>query len=141
MRLQKAALAVAAVIGVGIIAIGTRFLLDPAASAVGFGVPAPAPTDPYLAVKGVRDIGSGLVLLAMLATRRPRTVGWAMLAASSMPVGDALVVLAHGGPPATAYGIHGATAVVAIAAAAVLLRSEAAPAARPAPRGSAVPAG
>jgi hypothetical protein len=136
MRLQKAALAVAGVIGVGIIGIGTRFLLDPAASAAGFGVPAPAATDPYLAVKGVRDIGSGLILLALLATRQRRAVGWAMLAAASMPIGDALVVLAHGGPADVAYGIHGATAAVMVAAAGVLLNDRAG---QPAPRGSAVP--
>jgi hypothetical protein len=41
MWLQRAALAVVGVIGVGIILIGTRFLLDPAASAAGFGVPVP----------------------------------------------------------------------------------------------------
>lgn len=148
MRLQKAALAVAGVIGVGIIGIGTRFLLDPGASAIGFGVPAPAASDPYLAVKGVRDIGSGLILLALLATRQRRAVGWAMLAAASMPIGDALVVLAHGGPAYAAYGIHGATAAVMVAAAGVLIAAAPQPhagaaltgrAGLPAPAGSAAP--
>lgn len=136
MWVQRAAQIVAGVIGVGIILIGARFLLDPAASAAGFGVPAPAADDPFLAVKGVRDIGSGLILLTVLALRRPRVVGWVTLAASFMPIGDALIVLAYGGPAYAAYGIHGATAVVAIAAAIVLIS---APAGRPAPRGSAVP--
>jgi Domain of unknown function (DUF4267) len=120
MWLQRAALVVVGVIGVGIILIGTRFLLDPAAGAAGFGVPAPPADDPFLAVKGVRDIGSGLILLTLLAMRRPRVLGWVTLAASVMPIGDALIVLAYGGPAYAAYGIHGATAVVAIAAAAVL---------------------
>lgn len=136
MWLQRFALVVAGVIGVGIIAIGLRFLLDPAASAAGFGTPAPAADDPFLAVKGVRDIGSGLILLAVLALRRPRVLGWVMLAASVIPVGDALIVLAHGGPASVAYGVHGATALVAIAAAVVLISG---PAGRPAPRGSAAP--
>jgi hypothetical protein len=121
MWLQRAALVVAGVIGVGITLIGLRFLLDPAASAAAFGVPAPAADDPFLAVKGVRDIGSGLILLALLALRRPRILGWVTLAASFIPIGDALIVLAYGGPAYAAYGIHGATAVVAIAAAVVLI--------------------
>jgi hypothetical protein len=136
MWLQRAALVVVGVIGVGIILIGTRFLLDPAAGAAGFGVPAPPADDPFLTVKGVRDIGSGLILLTLLALRQPRVVGWATLAASFMPFGDALTVLAYGGPAYAAYGIHGATAVVALAAAAVLISGRAG---RPAPRGSAAP--
>jgi hypothetical protein len=42
-------------------------------------------------------------------------------AASVIPIGDAAIVLAHGGPAYAAYGTHGATAAVAIAAAAVRL--------------------
>jgi Domain of unknown function (DUF4267) len=84
----------------------------------------------------VRDIGSGLILLTLLALRQPRVVGWVTLAASFIPFGDALIVLAHGGPAYAAYGIHGATAVVAAAAAAVLISGRAW---RPAPRGSAAP--
>ena len=136
MWLQRAALGVAGVIGVGIIFIGLRFLLDPVAAGAAFGVPTPAAGDPFLAVKGVRDIGSGLILLTVLALRRPAVVGWVTLAASSMPIGDALIVLAHGGPASVAYGIHGATAAVAIAAAGVLISGRAV---RPVPRGSAVP--
>ena len=137
MWLQRAALVVAGVIGVGIIFIGLRFLLDPAAAAVAFGVAAPVPGDPFLAVKGVRDIGSGLILLTLLALRRPQALGWVTLAASFIPIGDALIVLANDGPAYAAYGIHGATAVVAIAAAAVLVSGRAG---RPVPRGSAAPA-
>ncbi|TQM37497.1 DUF4267 domain-containing protein [Pseudonocardia cypriaca] len=137
MWLHRIALVVAGLIGVGIIFIGLRFLLDPAAAAVAFGVPAPAADDPFLAVKGVRDIGSGLILLTLLALRRPHVLGWVTLAASSIPIGDALIVLANGGPAYAAYGIHGATAVVAIATAAVLVSGRAG---RPVPRGSAAPA-
>ena len=136
MWLQRAALVVAGVIGVGIILIGVRFLLDPVAAGAGFGVGTPPADDPFLAVKGVRDIGSGLILLTLLAMRQPRVLGWVTLAASFIPIGDALIVLAHGGPAYAAYGIHGATAVVAIAAAIVLVSGRAG---RPSSRGSAAP--
>jgi hypothetical protein len=51
-----------AVIAVGIILIGGRFLAAPTLAATGYGVP--AGTEPhsraYLSAKGVRDIASGL---------------------------------------------------------------------------------
>ena len=44
-----------------------------------------------------------------------------MAAASLIPLGDAVIVLRSGGTRAAAFGIHGATAVVALGASAVLL--------------------
>jgi hypothetical protein len=122
MALQRLAYGVAAVIGVGIIAIGVRFLIDPVAAGAAFGVAAPPAGDPFLAVKGVRDIGTGLILLSLMAARQRRAVAWTMLAASFIPIGDMLIVLGYGGSAAAALGIHGLTAAVALAAAAVLLR-------------------
>ena len=37
-----------------------------------------------------------------------------------MPIGDAIIVLRSNGPKATVYGVHGATAVVLLATAALL---------------------
>jgi hypothetical protein len=45
-----------------------------------------------------------------------------MLVACVIPVGDAVIVLTHGGPAAVAFGVHGATAAVGIAGAVALLR-------------------
>ena len=42
------------------------------------------------------------------------------LAASTIPIGDAIIVLRSNGPKATVYGVHGATAVVLLATAALL---------------------
>ncbi len=47
-------------------------------------------------------------------------LGWFELAASTIPIGDAIIVLRSNGPKATAYGVHGATAVVLLATAALL---------------------
>ena len=47
---------------VGIIVIGARFLIAPTVAAAGFGIAAGhdgGNADPYLYVKGVRDIASG----------------------------------------------------------------------------------
>ena len=67
---------------------------------------------PYLAVKGIRDIASGLVLLAVLARGDRRTTGSTALAAATIPFGDMIVVLTRGGSPRVALGVHGATCLV-----------------------------
>ena len=120
---------VSGLIGVGIILIGARFLLAPQVAAAGYGVPAEPPSAqtpsgspyPWLYVKGVRDIASGIFIFILLANRAPHLLGAFMAAASIIPVGDAVIVLRSGGTRATAFGIHGATAVLALAASAALL--------------------
>jgi hypothetical protein len=120
---------VSGAIGVGIILIGARFLLAPQVAAAGYGVPvepagAQAPAGgpyPWLCVKGVRDIASGIFLLILLANRAPHLLGAFMAAASLIPIGDAAIVLRSGGTRAAAFGIHGVTAAVMLAASAALL--------------------
>lgn len=110
-------------LGLGIIFIGTRFLLAPRAASASFGIavaPGNGSADPYLSVKGVRDIASGFVVFILLAAGESRLLGGFMLAASIIPVGDAIIVLRRNGPKATAYGVHAVTAVVMLAAAAFL---------------------
>jgi hypothetical protein len=50
----------------------------------------------------------------------PHVLGWFELAASTIPIGDAIIVLRSNGPKATVYGVHGATAVALLATAALL---------------------
>jgi len=120
---------VSGVIGVAIILIGARFLLAPRVAAGGYGVPV-APHDaqspaggpyPWLSVKGVRDVASGIFIFILLANRSPHLLGAFMAAATLIPVGDAVIVLRSGGTRAAAFGIHGATAAVMLAASAALL--------------------
>ena len=117
---------ISGVIGVGIILIGARFLFAPQVAAAGFGVPPEAQTQagrpyPWLYAKGMRDIASGLFIAILLANRAPHLLGAFMAAASIIPVGDAAIVLRSGGTRAAAFGIHGATAAVMLAASAALL--------------------
>ncbi len=116
--------AIAALVAVGIIVVGTRYLLDPQGSAATFGVPSwpHGPDAAFLSVKGVRDIVSGLVVLDVMATGSRRALGWVLLAAAVTPFGDMLIVLTSGGLPATAFGVHGATAAVVALAGILVLR-------------------
>ena len=107
-------------LGAGIIVIGARFLVAPRAAAAGYGITAEQ-GDPYLAVKGVRDIASGVVVFVLLAAGKPHVLGRWLIAASVIPIGDAIIVLRGNGPKATAYGVHGTTAAVMLGTAALLL--------------------
>jgi hypothetical protein len=79
-------------------------------------------TDPYLAVKGVRDIASGVVVFVLLAAGPPRILAGYMVVASMIPIGDGIIVLRGNGPKATAYGVHGGTAAAMLATALLLSR-------------------
>jgi hypothetical protein len=112
-------------IAVGIVFIGARFLWDPATASRDYGIPNP-PTPPtgfatWQAVKGVRDIVSGLFVLLLMASGPPRLLGEFMLVASLIAIGDAAIVLRSGGSRTAAFGIHGLTALVIIATGASLI--------------------
>jgi hypothetical protein len=113
-----------AVIALGIIFIGGRFLAAPSLAAAGYGV---ASTEPhsraYLSAKGIRDIASGLIAAIPLAYGSTHPLGWFMLVATLIPVGDAAIVLHQGGNRAAAFGIHGSTAAVMLIISGLLLFS------------------
>lgn len=100
-----------------IIAIGTQYIARPRSAVRSFGLPLPEDgqnTTSWLRLKGVRDIASGLTLLAGLAWGGPRVAGIILLAEATIPIGDMLVVLAGKGSAKSAVGIHGVTALVMI---------------------------
>jgi hypothetical protein len=112
-------------IAVGILFIGSRFLWDPAAASRDFGIPnSPSPSTGFtgwLAVKGVRDIVSGLFVFLLMVSGPPRLLGEFMLVASLIAMGDAAIVLRSGGSRTAAFGIHGLTALTIIAVGASLI--------------------
>jgi hypothetical protein len=106
-----------------IIYVGVWFILQPHGAVSGLGIAGPSGTgEGFYDIKGVRDITSGLVPLALLITGQRRALGWALLAESFTPFGDAVTVLTHGGPLATALGVHALTAVFVLCTAGLLLR-------------------
>ena len=117
-----AALAVAVLGCASILFIGARFLLAPKAAMAGFGVPQDS-LRALTGIKGVRDITSGIVPLVVLAVAGPHAFGWALLAASITPIGDAVIVVRNGGTLRQALSVHAATAAVLIVAGLVLALS------------------
>jgi hypothetical protein len=72
-------------------------------------------------VKGARDIVSGLFVFLLMANGSPRLLGEFLLVASLIALGGAAIVLRSGGSRTAAFGIHGLTALVIIAAGASLI--------------------
>ncbi len=112
-------------IAAGIIFFGARFILQPAAAVAAFGIanspPPSSGSTAWLAVKGVRDIVSGLFVVLLMLNAPPRLLGEFMLVASFIAMGDGAIVLRSGGSRAAALGIHGVTALVILAAGASLI--------------------
>jgi hypothetical protein len=111
------------VIAIGIIFIGCRFLLAPSTAAAAYGVPAGAEphSRAYLSAKGIRDIASGLFIAIFMAYGSAHVLSWFMLAATLIPIADAVIVLHEGGSRTVAFGVHGGTAVAMVIISGLLL--------------------
>ena len=84
-------LSLAGLMAVGIIVIGCFYIVSPERIMGTFGLKPPAPdadTRAWLRLKGIRDIGSGLVVLTLMLTADRRTVGIALLVLAIIPFGD-----------------------------------------------------
>ena len=123
---RRAATMLSLVVAVFILCIGISYLVAPEAIASGFGLPV-WPTDAAAAfsnLKGVRDAVTGLVVLALLGLGQRRALGVVMLVFALIPMGDMLTVLLHDGAAATAFGMHGLTALFVAFTGLLLLRGQ-----------------
>jgi hypothetical protein len=117
---------VAALIALAVITIGSFYLVSPQRISASFGLKPPAPdadTRAWLRLKGIRDVGSGLVVLTMMATTDTRYVGIALLAFAIIPLGDMWIVLASGGSRSAAFSIHGVTCAVMLVVGLLLIHA------------------
>jgi hypothetical protein len=111
-------------IPVAIICLGINFILNPVGASTAYGIPIHDPAAfPFMWVKGIRDIFSGLVVLTFLFRGDRRTTAILFALAIFIPVGDGLVILAHLGfaPP---IFIHWGTSLYMMIVAAFLLRKK-----------------
>jgi len=113
-------LGMALLVAVGIIAIGSQYIASPRAATRIFGLPLPEDGTNiawWLRLKGVRDIVSGLTVLAFMMWGAPSGVGLILLVEAIIPVGDMLVILAAKGSTKSAFCMHGLTAGLMVLAA------------------------
>jgi hypothetical protein len=114
------------VIPVAIIGIGINFILNPVGASTAYGIPIHDPAAfPFMWVKGIRDIFSGLVVLLFLWRGDRRTTAILFALAIVIPIGDGLVILSHLGFAPPIY-IHWGTALYMMIVAAFLLSRKAA---------------
>lgn len=119
---------VALMAALGIIAIGIMYLLKPRAATQSFGLPLPEAGPNiawWLRLKGVRDIVSGMVVLASIMWGDSRMVGVILLIQAMIPLGDMSLILAARGSSKRSFGIHGLTAALMILAAIPLIAAAA----------------
>ena len=105
----------AALMAVSVMIIGCFYLVLPERMTGSFGLKPPAPdgdTRAWLRLKGIRDVVSGLVVLAMMLTADRRLVGIALLVEAVVPLGDMSIILWSGGSKTKAFSIHGVTCAV-----------------------------
>ena len=122
--MHSLAIGLALLLALGIIVVGIFYLASPRAATGSFGLPLPeagANMDWWLRLKGVRDIASGLTVLALMAWGTPRMVGVILLAEAFIPFGDMSVVLAAKGSTRKALGMHAVTAAVMVVTALLLM--------------------
>ncbi|GMO15748.1 MULTISPECIES: DUF4267 domain-containing protein [Bradyrhizobium] len=112
-------LGTALLVALAIIVIGSGYILSPRTATHSFGLPLPEDGPNvawWLRLKGVRDIASGLTVLALMAWGFPRGVGIVLFVEAVIPIGDMLLILAANGSKRTAFGIHGVTAALMVLA-------------------------
>jgi hypothetical protein len=108
-------LSLAALIALGVIVIGSFYLVSPQRISGSFGLKPPA-SDPdtlaWLRLKGIRDLASGLVVVTLMLTSDSRSLGLALIAFAIIPLGDMLIILRSGGSRSKAFSVHGLTCAV-----------------------------
>ena len=110
------------VIPVAIIGLGVNFILNPVAASTAFGIPIhDTAAFPFMWTKGIRDIFSGLVILAFLLRGDRCTTATLYAIAIFIPFCDGLVILKHLGFAPPLY-MHWGTALYMMIVAAFLLR-------------------
>ena len=110
------------VVPMAIIVIGINFILNPVGASTGYGIPIHDPAAfPFMWIKGIRDIFSGLVILPFLWRGDRRTTATLLAIAIFVPFSDGLVILRHLGFAPPIY-IHWGTALYMVIVGILLFR-------------------
>lgn len=110
------------VIPIGIIGVGINFILNPVGASAAYGVPIHDPAAfPFMWIKGIRDICSGLVILPFLFSGNRRVTAILFAISIFIPFCDGLVIIGNSGLAAPLF-VHWGTALYMGIVAAFLLR-------------------
>ncbi len=93
--MHDAAYGLAGALAVAIIFLGAQYVATPWATTRSFGMARPANdgvTASWLRLKGVRDIASGLAVLALMVWGGPKMAGLILIVEALIPLGDMSVI-------------------------------------------------
>jgi hypothetical protein len=91
---QRISITIAFLTGLGMIFIGTRFLLAPEIAEAGYGIHFNAHGDySFHYIKGIRDVFTGLLICLLILTKQIKALGITLLVGTIIPVADMLIVL------------------------------------------------
>jgi len=119
-------LSLAALVAVGVAVIGCFYLVSPERMTGSFGLKPPAPdadTRAWLRLKGIRDLGAGLLVLTLMLIADRRSLGIALLVLAVIPFGDMSIILGSGGSKSKAFSIHGVTCAVLLVVGLLLIHA------------------
>ena len=110
------------VIPIGIIGVGINFILNPVGASAAYGVAINDPNSfPFMWIKGIRDICSGLFILPFLFSGNRRVTAILFAISIFIPFCDGLVIIGNSGLAAPLL-IHWGTALYMVIVTAFLLR-------------------
>jgi hypothetical protein len=122
---HKISIALAFLTGLGMIFIGTRFLLSPETAEAGYGIHFNAQSDySFHYIKGIRDLFSGLLICILVLTRQIKALGITLAVGTIIPITDMLIVLSKDYNGITQAIPHISAIIVCAAAGAILLMSK-----------------
>lgn len=91
---RKISIAIAFLTGLGMVFIGTRFLLSPEVAEAGYGIHFNNKGDySFHYIKGIRDVFSGLVICILVLTKQTKALGITLAVGTIIPTADMLIVL------------------------------------------------
>ena len=91
---KRISIAIAFLTGLGMIFIGTRFILAPEVAEAGYGIHFNARGDySFHYIKGIRDVFTGLLICIFILTRQTKVLGTTLAVGTIIPVADMLIVL------------------------------------------------
>lgn len=91
---QRIFIIIAFLTGLGMIFIGTRFMLLPESAVAGYGIHFDAHGDySFHYIKGIRDVFTGLLICILILTKQIKALGIALTVGTIIPIMDMFIVL------------------------------------------------
>jgi hypothetical protein len=125
MMTRKISIAIAFLTGLGMVFIGTRFLLAPEVAEAGYGIHFNDQGDySFHYIKGIRDVFSGLVICLLVLTKQTKALGITLAVGTIIPLADMLIVLSKDYNGIAQAIPHISAIIVCAAVGAILLTSK-----------------